>query len=98
MTTQLEKLKMKEAQIKARIQSLEAGQKTRERKKDMQRKILFGAYMLQRVKDGDRVALELQAKLDGYLARDHDRALFELPPLLKAESGKAPEKALAETA
>lgn len=42
MTTQLEKLKLKEAQLKARIQNLEAGQKTRERKKDMQRKILFG--------------------------------------------------------
>ncbi len=98
MTTQLEKLKLKEAQIKARIQNLEAGQKTRERKKDMQRKILFGAYMLQRVKEGDAVALELQAKLDGYLTRDHDRALFELPPLPKAQSSKAPEKALAETA
>ena len=98
MTTQLEKLKLKEAQIKARIQNLEAGEKTRERKKDMQRKILFGAYMLQRVKEGDRVALELQAKLDGYLTRDHDRALFDLPPLPKAQSGKAPEKALAETA
>lgn len=54
--------------------------------------------MLQRVKEGDRVALELQAKLDGYLTRDHDRALFELPPLPKAEEGKAAEKALAETA
>ena len=98
MTDRLEKLKKQQEQLKARIQSLEAGQKTRERKKDMQRKILFGAYMLQRVKEGDRVALELQAKLDGYLTRDHDRALFDLPPLPKAQSGKAPEKALAETA
>lgn len=98
MTERLEKLKKQQEQLKARIQSLEAGQKTRERKKDMQRKILFGAYMLQRVKDGDPVALELQAKLAGYLIRDHDRALFELPPLPKGENGKAPEKALAETA
>ena len=97
MTDRLEKLKKQQEQLKARIQSLEAGQKTRERKKDMHRKILFGAYMLQRVKEGDRVALELQAKLDGYLTRDHDRALFDLPPLPKAQSGKAPEKALAET-
>jgi hypothetical protein len=98
MTDRLEKLKKQQEQLKARIQSLEAGQKTRERKKDMQRKILFGAYMLQRVKEGDRVALELQAKLDGYLTRAHDRALFDLPPLPKAEEGKAAEKALAETA
>ena len=98
MTTQLEKLKLKEAQIKARIQNLEAGEKTRERKKETQRKILFGAYMLQRVKEGDAVALELKAMLDGYLTRDHDRALFELPPLPKAEEGKPVEKVLAETA
>ena len=98
MTTQLEKLKLKEAQIKARIQNLEAGEKTRERKKDARRKILLGALLLERLKKGDPVAERFQAELDGYLTRDHDRALFELPPLLKTESGKATEKALAETA
>jgi hypothetical protein len=98
MTDRLEKLKKQQEQLKARIQTLEATEKTRERKKDMQRKILFGAYMLQQVKEGDALAIELQAKLDGYLTRDHDRALFELPPLPKAEEGKPKEKALAETA
>ena len=98
MTTQLEKLKKQEAQLKARIQALEAGEKTRGRKKDMQRKILFGSFMLQRVKENDPVALELQARLAGYLTRDHDRALFELPPLPKEDNGKVVKRAQAETA
>lgn len=98
MGTQLEKLKKQEAQLKARIQALEAGEKTRERKKDMQRKILFGSFMLQRVKENDPIALELQAKLSGYLTRDHDRALFELAPLPKEDNGKVVKRAQAETA
>ena len=98
MGTQLEKLKQQQEQLKARIQNLEAGEKTRERKKDARRKILLGALLLERLKKGDPEAKRFQAELDGYLTRDHDRALFELPPLLKTESGKATEKALAETA
>ena len=95
MGTQLEKLKQQQEQLKARIQNLEAGEKTRERKKDARRKILLGALLLERLKKGDPVAERFQAELDGYLTRDHDRALFELPPLPKTETA---EKALAETA
>ena len=98
MTSQLEKLKIKEAQLKARIQMLEAGEKTKERKKDMQRKILFGSFMLQRVKENDPIALELQAKLSGYLTRDHDRALFDLPPLPKEDNAEAVKRAEVEAA
>lgn len=98
MTDRLEKLKKQQEQLKARIQALEAGQKTRERKKDMQRKILFGSFMLQRVKEGDSRALEWQAQLDGYLTRDHDRALFDLAPLPKEDKGKAVKRAQVETA
>lgn len=98
MTDRLEKLKKQQEQLKARIQSLEAGQKTRERKKDTQRKILLGALVLEKLKRGDPVAESLRAELDGYLTRDHERALFELAPLPKDEQGKAMKKALAETA
>lgn len=86
MTSQLEKLKIKEAQLKARIQMLEAGEKTKERKKDMQRKILLGALVLERLKQGDPAAEALREKLDGYLTRDHERALFSLAPLAQKES------------
>ena len=98
MTTQLEKLKKQEAQLKARIQALEAGEKTRERKKDARRKILLGALLLERLKKGDPEAERFQAELDGYLTRDHDRALFELPPLPKEDNAKAVKKAEVETA
>ena len=39
-------LKKKRDQLKARIQSLEAAEKTKERKKDTRRKILIGAFYL----------------------------------------------------
>lgn len=97
MTTQLEKLKKQEAQLKARIHALEAGEKTRERKKDVSRKILLGALVLEKLKRSDPVAERFKAELDEYLTRDHDRALFELPPLPKEDNGKAVKKAQAET-
>lgn len=91
MTTQLEKLKKQEAQLKVRIQALEAGEKTRERKKDVRRKILLGALVLERLKAGDGHAEALKAELAGYLTRDNDRALFGLAPLPKAKGvEKAP--------
>lgn len=93
MTNRLEKLKKQQEQLKARIQTLEAAEKTRERKKDVSRKILLGALVLEKLKQGDPVAERFKAELDGYLTRDHDRALFELAPLPKDEGGKAVKKA-----
>jgi hypothetical protein len=97
MSSTLSQLKKKQEQLAARIQSLEAAEKTRERKKDVRRKILLGALVLERLGQGDPRAQSLKAELDGYLTRDHDRALFELSPLPKKESAKTTEKALAET-
>jgi len=85
MATQLAKLKQQQEQLKARIQTLEAAEKTRERKKDVRRKILLGALMLERLKAGDARAGTLKAELDEYLVRDNDRALFDLPPLAQKE-------------
>ena len=96
--TQLEKLKVREAQIKARIQSLEAADKTRERKKDLRRKILLGAYVLQQLKAGDSRAEAFRAELDGYLTRDQDRALFGLEALPKAQNEKAAKSLALESA
>jgi large subunit ribosomal protein L7/L12 len=98
MSSTLSQLKKKQEQLAARIQTLEAAEKTRERKKDVRRKILLGALVLERLGQGDPRAESLKAELGGYLTRDNDRALFELPPMSKAESTKATEKALAETA
>ena len=47
VSQRLENLKKKQEQIKSQIQSLEASQKSRERKKETRRKILVGAYFLE---------------------------------------------------
>jgi hypothetical protein len=85
MNNTLSQLKKKQEQLTVRIQMLEAAEKTRERKKDVRRKILFGALVLERLRQGDPRAESLKAELDGYLTRDNDRALFELSPLPKKE-------------
>jgi len=97
MTDRLEKLKKQQEQLKARIQNLEAAEKTRERKKDVSRKILLGALVLEKLKRGDPVAERFKAELNEYLTRDHDRALFDLAPLPKADNAKVMKRALAET-
>ena len=44
--SKIETLKQKKEQLNARIQKLEALQKSRERKRDTRRKILIGAYFM----------------------------------------------------
>ena len=73
-------LKKKQAQLEAQVQALESAEKTRERKRETRRKILLGAYCLEQSRrDGTFDALV--SKMDGYLKRKSDRALFGLPPL-----------------
>jgi len=81
--TKLAKLKKQQVQLKARIQVLEASEKSRERKRETRRKILIGAYYLDKVRQENRWE-EIATKMDGYLKRDSDRALFELASLTKA--------------
>ena len=83
--------KKREKQAKAKWQEMEAGKKHKEGKKDNQRKFLFGAWVFEGLQEGDPIAEAVQAKLDGFLSRDHERALFKLAPLseLEKESRKA---------
>lgn len=75
--SKIETLKQKKEQLNARIQKLEALQKARERKRDTRRKILIGAYFIEKAtKEGSLNALYQQ--LDGYLKRNSDRELFGL--------------------
>ena len=77
-SNRLESLKKKQGQLAAQIQLLEAAQKTRERKKDTRRKILIGAYILDKTtKNG--TFNQIVTELDTYLTRSADRALFDLP-------------------
>ena len=75
--SQLDVLKKKKEQLHARIQKIESLQKARERKRDTRRKILIGAYFIDKaIEEGGLDALF--KKMDGYLKRKSDRELFDL--------------------
>jgi hypothetical protein len=77
---QEEKLK----QLKALKQKQEAQKRAAEVKRtradDTRRKVLVGAMMLDHMEKSEATKTSVMAKLDGFLTRNHDRALFELPP------------------
>ena len=80
-------LKKKQAQLDAQVQALEAAEKTRERKRETRRKILLGAYYLEQARK-DGTFDEVVSKMDGYLKRKSDRALFGLAEKEKAVTGQ----------
>lgn len=86
--TDLEKLKAKREQLREKDKAI--GKKLRReygvrlakaRKDDARQKILIGAMVLDRVKQGLQDEGELKRLLDAFLVRDRERALFGLPPL-----------------
>lgn len=76
--TALEKLKMQQAKITARIQQIQARNKVTERKQDMRRKILIGAYYLDQAKQNPETLNAIKTGLSDYLTRNSDRQLFDL--------------------
>ena len=75
----LETLKRKQDQLKAQIQALESAEKTREKKRDTRRKILIGAYYLDKAQSENKWD-EMVKIMDHYLTRNSDRTLFDLEP------------------
>ena len=51
-----------------------------QRKRETKRKILLGAMVLDRIERGEVSETVVKADMDKFLERDHERALFELPP------------------
>jgi len=84
-TDRLKKLEEQRARINAEIQRVRAREQQQTRKDDTRRKILAGSMLLQLVEDGEWPKDKLQTRLDAYLTRDDDRALFDLPPLDEAD-------------
>jgi len=84
-TKTLKALKKKQQQIETRIQTLEAAEKTRERKRETRRKILVGAYYLDQAKEGGKWD-DIVKHMDGYLKRNTDRVLFDLKPIKSEKS------------
>lgn len=80
---QEEKLK----QLKALKQKQEAQKRAadakRTRTQDTRRKVLVGAMMLEHMEKNEATKTNIMAKLDTFLTRDDDRALFDLYPVRK---------------
>mgnify|MGYP004700285199 CR=1 FL=1 len=75
------------ALINAEIQRVRAREQQQERKNETRRKVLVGAMILAKVNSSEWPEDRLMAAMDAYLERDHDRALFGLPPRQKDEPG-----------
>lgn len=80
--SQLEKLKEQRAKLAARIQAIEARAKTSKQKQETRRKILVGAYYLDEATKNNQLD-DINKKMEAYLTRNSDRALFELPELIE---------------
>ena len=89
-------LEKKLTELKARQRAEEARQRATqskvERARDTRRKILVGAFVLDQLGSAGAVQLAIQGRsFSGWLNRNDDRALFDLPPSSSApESGAAP--------
>jgi hypothetical protein len=83
----VDKLKAQRDKLNARIQAAEAREKSGERKKDTRRKVLVGAYYLDKASKDTGGMDAITQKLDGYLTRDSDRALFNLPVKTEQKTG-----------
>lgn len=80
----LTKLLQKKQKIEQQISNAKTRMKKIERAVDTRKKILVGAYFLEvKYKDKEQ---ELVKLMDGFLVRDNDRALFDLPPKQKGEA------------
>lgn len=90
MTALDERIKAQEdklKQLKALKQKQEAQKRAAEAKRnrteDTRRKVLVGAMMLEHMEKNEATKASAMAKLDAFLTRDDDRALFGLSPKAK---------------
>ena len=75
-----EKLAKKKAKLKAAESRIRARISTRERKLRTRRLILIGSYIDHVTQTDPESKDRLMKGLDGFLERDRDRELFDLPP------------------
>lgn len=77
--------KLKKA--KARKQKMESAKRAAETKavraNDTRKKILLGAFLMERMGKNPDYSAKVTVELDGFLKRDDDRAMFGLKPLQK---------------
>ena len=75
----MEKLAKKKAKLKAAEGRIRARISARERKRRTRRLILIGSYMEHVTQADPERKARLMKGLDGFLERDRDRELFDLP-------------------
>ena len=88
MSKRLEQLLKKREELSAQIQKLRAREATQKRKEDTRRKILLGALVMEMIEKGELERDKIWKRLDGFLTREIDRNLFELPVLEKRKAGE----------
>lgn len=74
----LARLKQQQKMLANRISQLESRQRQNERKQETRRKILVGAYFLDKARQTGHMS-DLIKQLSTFLTRDSDRVLFDLP-------------------
>ncbi len=79
MGKKLEELLKKTGQLNAQIQKERNKQSQQQRKEDTRRKILLGALMIEMMKKGELDEKKIMKRLSGFLSKDIDRKLFDLP-------------------
>ncbi len=88
MSKKLEQLLKKRSQLNAQIQQLRTRDAAQKRKEDTRRKILLGALVMEMMSKGELDRDKLMKRLDGFLTREIDRKLFELPVLEERKAGE----------
>ena len=79
MSSKLEKMKLQQAQLQARINAEQQKKKSKERKLETRKKIVIGGTLLAMVKSGELSQGRLDKMLDKNIKSERDRALLNLP-------------------
>ena len=76
--TKLKQLKAAKQKVEARKRAIELNQR---KKDDTRRKVLVGAAIMAMIDNGRMKQEKLMEIMNGFLTRDAERALFDLPPV-----------------
>ena len=78
--TKIQKLKAAQTKLNAELQAAEEQEAEEERKREMQRNMLIGRAFQIAAKKDPKVKTLMDNLLDGFLEKERDRQLFDLPP------------------
>ena len=88
MSKRLEQLLKKREELSAQIQKIRAREATQKRKEDTRRKILLGALVMEMIEKGELEQGKIWKRLDGFLTREIERKLFDLPVKDEQKAGE----------